>query len=81
MANIRVKAALARIETELQRVYEQIAQYSGIDKSEAVIIDNTATSISSMAADIAGLARQVEGNTSGTRLHKQVRKALGFTTP
>lgn len=81
MANIRVKQALDRIETELNSVYKQIAQYSGVDEKDARIIDTTATNIASMAADIAGLARQVMGNTSGVKLHKQVRKTLGFTNP
>ena len=81
MANIRVKAALDRIHRELEGVYKQIAMYSGIDKKEALQIDNDATAISALAADIAGAARQVQGNTDGKNTHKKVRKALGFTTP
>lgn len=81
MANIRVKQALDRIQKDLSAVYKQIAQYSGIDEKDARQIDNDATAISEIAADIAGAARQVMGNDSGKKLHKDVRRALGFTQP
>lgn len=81
MANINVKKALDRIQRELSAVYKQIAQYSGIDEKDARQIDNDATLITEIAADIAGAARQVMGNRSGEKLHKDVRRALGFTRP
>jgi hypothetical protein len=81
MANVRIIPALERAKEELQAAFKQIQMYSGIDKDKAMKVDDLATSIADMASDIAGLARQVQGDTSGGRVNKNVRKALGFTSP
>ena len=82
MPNIRVKQALERISTELDRIGAHIVMYSGIDPDEARLIDNIATNIATTGAQIAGIARQVQGsNETPQGLVKKTRRALGFTSP
>lgn len=81
MANVRIVAALERAQEELESAYKQIRLYTGIEEKNAMKIDNIASSISDMASDIAGLARQTAGDASGAKLNKAVRRALGFTNP
>ena len=81
MANIRIRAAIEKISNDLNKVAEQISQYSGIDAKDARFVDNIATDISVTAAQIAAMAREVQGNTSGETLVRKVRKSLGFTNP
>jgi hypothetical protein len=80
MPNIRVRQAILRIQTEINRVGHHIVQYSGIDKKDALAIDNAASDIATTAAQIAELAQQAQGvRTTGAK--RRVRKALGFTYP
>ena len=81
MANIRVRASIEKISNDLNRLAEHISQYSSIDAKDARFVDNIATDISVTAAQIAAMAREVQGNTSSETLVKKVRKSLGFTNP
>ena len=81
MAHIRIVPALDRARDELRAAYKQLKQYSGIEASKAMEVDNIATEICDLASDIAGLARQVQGDRSAKNLNRDVRKALGFTSP
>jgi hypothetical protein len=82
MPNIRIRQALERLQSELNRVGTHIALHSGIDQKDAVIVDNIATDIAITATQIAEMARQRQGSTvpSG-KLVRDTRKALGFTVP
>ena len=46
-----------------------------------MFVDNMATSIAESAAQIAALARAVQGNHSAEHLVRDTRHALGFTQP
>ena len=83
MANIRIKAALARIESELQSVAKHAQMYSGVDEKDALMIDNDATAIAIAATQLAVMARKARGQPakSADAVVKKVRKALGFTHP
>jgi hypothetical protein len=80
MPNIRVKQALERLDTEINAVGKHILNHSGIDPKDAMLIDKLATDIAETAAQIAELAKQVQGQRNPRTL-KKVRRALGFTTP
>ena len=81
MANINVRLSLAKTAKDMGKIKEQIVSYSGIDEKHAREIDNDATAIAEMGAEIASLARQAMGNRSAGGLRKGVRRALGFTRP
>jgi hypothetical protein len=81
MPNIRVRQAIEKISNELNKVGEHIQLHSGIDAKDARFIDNVASDIAQTAAQIAAIAREVQGNTSGETLVRNVRKSLGFTNP
>jgi hypothetical protein len=82
MSNIRVRAAIERIQTELNQLGEHIISYSGIEKKDAFAVDNAATDIATTAAQIAELARAARGtSTKPGTLVRQTRRALGFTVP
>jgi hypothetical protein len=82
MPNIRVRQALERLRSELNRVGTHIALHSGIDQKDAVIVDDLATDIAVTASQIAEMARKRQGSTvpSG-KLVRDTQRALGFTTP
>ena len=79
MANMNVRARLEKISNELNEVKKHIAMYSGIDKKDALFIDNVTTDIAKEAASIAMTARDVQGDKSAKKTMVKVRKALGFT--
>ncbi len=81
MANINVKLSLSRTADDMRKIVKHVVMYSGIDEKQAREIDNDATEIAEMAAEIASHARQAMGNRSSGGLRKNVRKALGFTRP
>lgn len=81
MANIRIKEALERISTDLDRVAHHAAVYSGVSKEHAMAVDTLATSIAQTAASISAIARATQGDRSADKLVKNVRKSLGFTKP
>lgn len=80
MANIRVKQALEKLDAEINRVGNHVAQYSGVDGLDARAIERTATDICETAAQIVQLAQEAQGVRSPD-LRRKVRAALGFTTP
>jgi hypothetical protein len=57
MANIRVPSALARIERDMKRVYEQVKFYSGVSAKDSVLIEYGAQDIAKMANEIAAEAK------------------------
>lgn len=82
MPNIRVRAAIEKISNEINRVGQHIVQHSGIDPKDARFIDNVATDIAVTAAQIADLARQVQGSSRVPgSLVTQTRRTFGFTKP
>lgn len=80
MPNIRVKAALEKMDTEINKIGAHILNHSGIDRSEASTIERLASDICETAAQIVQLAEEAQGMTPQHRV-KKVRKALGFTMP
>jgi hypothetical protein len=64
MPNIRVRQAIERIQTELNQLGEHIIHYSGIEKKDALAVDNAATDIAATATQIADLARTARGTTT-----------------
>jgi hypothetical protein len=81
MANINVKQRLERLSRDMDALVKHVVQYSGVDKKDAFLIDNMATDLAAQAARLAGEARAAAGDRSAMKLVKQVRKALGFTSP
>jgi len=79
--NIRILPALHKIGVLLELVRVQALHYSGVSKKDAVLVDNDATKICEMAAEIAAAARLAQGDRSASRLVKDVRRALGYTRP
>ena len=80
MANIRVKQDLEKLDSEINKIAHHIANYSGIDKNDAVSIERAASDICETAAQIVQMAEESQGMRSPNRRAK-VRKALGFTFP
>lgn len=60
MSNIRVKAAIERIQNELNKVGKHITQYSGIDPKDAKAIELAAEDIQTTAGQIRWLAEQTQ---------------------
>ena len=58
MPNIRVKAALDKIQTEINKIAHHVALYSGIDKNDAMTVERMCDDIATTAAQIGGLARE-----------------------
>jgi len=81
MSNMNVRRRVEKLSDDLDSVIKHVLQYSGIDKKDAMFIDNLATEMSAQAARLAGLSRVVQGDKSGASLEKRVRKALGYTHP
>lgn len=81
MANINVRLSLAKTAKDMTKIKQQIVLYSGIDAKHAREIDDDATAIAELGAEIASLAREAMGNRSAGGLRKNVRRALGFTKP
>jgi len=81
MANINVKLSLAKTAQDMRKIVKHVVMYSGIDEKQAREIDDDATEIAEIAAEIASHARQAMGNKSAGSLRKSVRKVLGFTAP
>lgn len=79
MPNMNVRRRLESIGSDLQKVATHVAQYSGIDEREARAIDNLATDIAVVAANLAAEARIKMGDRSASGLVAKIRKALGFT--
>ena len=52
MANIRVKQALDKVDTELNQIAKHVAHYSGIDDKDAVHITRTLNDIITTAGQI-----------------------------
>jgi hypothetical protein len=79
---MRIQQQLLRIERELSKVAEHVAQYEGIDVKQAFKIATTCTQICETAAIIVGQARERQGREGAKkRLVKKVRAALGFLYP
>lgn len=81
MPNIRVRARLERLQTELNAIRDHVAFHRGIAADDARAIDNVCADLAEQAAMIAADARKAMGNTSGRTLVRDVRRALGFTKP
>ena len=72
---------MERIAKDINQVAKHVALYSGVDKKDANAVDNLAADIAVTATQIAEIARASAGNTSSTTVVKNVRRALGYTTP
>ena len=81
MANPNVLKRLDNICDELDMLAEHVAQYSGVSEKDARAIDNRCCDIAEAAAHIGAEARLRQGNTSGETLVRDVRRALGYTSP
>jgi hypothetical protein len=79
--NMNVRKRLQSISVDLAEVREHVAQHSGVDRSDALFLDNLIASMIEDAAMIAAEARTTAGNKSGAGLVQRIRKALGFTQP
>jgi len=80
MNNIRVKAALEKMDVEINKIGRYIINHSGVGRAEAGDIERLASDICETAAQIVQLAEEAQGMTPQHRV-KKVRKALGFTMP
>jgi len=81
MSNINVRKRVERISNDIDQLVKHVAQYGGIDKKDAMFVDNIATSIAEQASRLAAVARAVQGDRSAPDLPAKIRKALGFTYP
>ncbi len=81
MPNINVRKKIEKLSDEMDQLLQHVAQYSGISEKDAMFVDNTATALCEGAARLAAEARAVQGDRSADRLEKDVRRALGFTSP
>jgi TPP-dependent pyruvate/acetoin dehydrogenase alpha subunit len=81
MPNIRVRARLERLSTEVEAIRAHVVTSSGVSASDAREIDNRCAEIIQAAARIAQEARHASGDQSYKTLIERVRKALGFTYP
>jgi glycerol-3-phosphate dehydrogenase len=81
MPNIQIRKKIESISNELNQLAEHVGNYSGIQLKDARFVNNVATSIAETAAQIAALARAVQGNRSAEHLLRDTRRALGFTQP
>jgi hypothetical protein len=81
MANINVKIRLNRISNEVTKTLTQVRDYSGMDLTEAIMIDNTCCSIIEQLTKISIISREKMGEKHATKLTKRVRKALGYVIP
>jgi len=79
MPNINVRKKIESIGKELSKLTEHIANYSGIAPEIARFVDDEMTSISVLAAQVAAMAREVQGDRSAGKVVKDVRRGLGFT--
>jgi len=78
MPNIRVKAALEKMDVEINKIGAHIVNHSGIDRAQASDIERLASDICTTAAQIVQLAEEAQGMIPQHR-EKKVRKALGYT--
>lgn len=81
MPNVRVRPALEKISKELTWLMNYLAEHSSISPQDALFVDNVATGIAEQAAQLAAAARDVQGNRSSESVVRDVRRALGFTSP
>ena len=81
MANPNIRKRLDNIADELDMLVQHVVQHSGVSAKDALAIDNRCSDIAEQAARIAAEAREAQGNTSGKTLVRDVRRALGYTTP
>jgi hypothetical protein len=81
MPNLNVLKRLDNICDELTMLTEHVIQHSGIAFKDALAVDNRCSDIAQMAAQIAAVARERQGNHSGATLLRDVRRALGYTKP
>ena len=81
MANTNVRKRLDNICSELDMLAEHVKLHSGVSAKDAVAIDNRCADIAEAAAHIGAEARLRQGNTSGETLVRDVRRALGYTSP
>jgi hypothetical protein len=81
MANPNIRKRLDNISDELDMLVEHVLQHSGVSAKDALAIDNRCSDIAEQAARIGAEARLRQGNTSGETLVRDVRRALGYTTP
>ena len=79
MANLNVKKRLESISNDLLKVAEHVTNHSGIDRAQAMLIENMATDIVLQAVCIIAHARTAYGVKNAQKVIKAVRKALGFT--
>ena len=81
MANPNIRKHLDNIADELDMLVKHVVQHSGVSTKDALAIDNRCSDIAEQAARIAAEARHTQGNTSGKTLVRDVRRALGYTSP
>lgn len=81
MPNIRIKSRLETLADELQTVLQHVIQHSGVSPKDAMAVDNRCCEIAEMAARIAAVARETQGNRTADTVVRDVRRALGYTHP
>jgi hypothetical protein len=77
MPNVRIRPALEKIERDLSKLMNYISEYSGIPAGDAAFVNNEATSIAQVAAQLAAAARAVRGDLSSDSVIDDIRQALG----
>ena len=81
MANPNVRIHLDNIAEELGMLLQHVIQHSGVSEKDAMAVDKRCDDIAEMAARIGAVARERQGNRSSKTLVRNVRRALGYTTP